>query len=135
MAYNAYKTSQETEVLSAGPLELIRILYRTSLDSVTAARRHLLAGEIRERSAAINKACAALQELLFSVDRDRGGDIAVNLLSLYDYMHRRLIEANIQQSDAPLAEVQSLLATLLEGWQAAERQIAEECHFVEPVFV
>jgi flagellin-specific chaperone FliS len=43
-----------------------------------------------------------------------------NLIELYDYMQRRLIVANVEQSDPPLAEVAQLLATLLEGWMSCQ---------------
>jgi len=56
-------------------------------------------------------------ELNASLDRDRGGEIAGRLSQLYDYMLGRLLEANMQQSDPPLAEVLALLATLAEAWQ------------------
>ena len=41
---------------------------------------------------------------------------------LYDYMLGRLTEANIQQSDAPLAEVLGLLCTLAEAWEGLKQQ-------------
>ena len=55
------------------------------------------------------------------MDRERGGEIAGNLIELYYYMQRRLLEANIQQTDNPLAEVDKLLRTVLEGWQSCVR--------------
>jgi hypothetical protein len=48
---------------------------------------------------------------------------------LYDYIQRRLLEANIQQSDAPLAEGLGLLSTLSEAWagirKAQDEPVAE----------
>ncbi|MGH9719657.1 MAG: flagellar export chaperone FliS, partial [Bryobacteraceae bacterium] len=66
--YNAYDTYLEQKILGASPLELVRILYHASLDSVRAARRHLAAGDIAARSAQIDRATRILLELTSSVD-------------------------------------------------------------------
>ncbi len=114
---NGHDAYLESRVLSADPLDLVNLLYQASIQAVRDARHHLAKGEIGERSQAINKACEILMELNAALDRDRGGEIAQRLAQLYDYMLGRLLEANIQQCDAPLAEVLSLLATLSEAWE------------------
>jgi flagellar protein FliS len=119
MYANASAAYLESRVLSASPVELIRILYESASGAVRDAREHLAAGAIAERSRSINKACGILAELIASLDRERGGEIAGRLGQLYDYMYARLIEANRLQADAPLADVQGLLATLEEAWGAA----------------
>jgi flagellar secretion chaperone FliS len=112
----------ESRILSAGPIELVRMLYQTAAGSVREARHHLEAGDVLARSRAISKAGQALLELTASLDFARGGEIAPRLAQLYDYMLRRLTEANFQQADAPLAEVLALLATLSEGWDSIQTQ-------------
>jgi flagellar protein FliS len=124
MAYTHYDRYLETEVLTADPLKLVNILYRAALEAVGAARRHLAAGEIRERSRKINRTWAILHELRRSLDAERGGEISRSLRDLYVYMQGRLIEANARQQDPPLAEVQQLLTTLQEGWLAAAGRIS-----------
>lgn len=114
-AHDAYL---ESRVLSADPLELVRILYQTAAGAAADARRHLEAGDVLARSRAISKAEGALLELTASLDFASGGETAQRLAQLYDYMLRRLTEANFKQIDAPLAEVHSLLTTLLEAWSA-----------------
>jgi flagellar protein FliS len=113
---NGHDAYLESRVFSAGPLELVHLLYQAGIQAVRDARHFLGKGDIAERSRSINKACEVLMELNSSLDRDRGGEIAQRLALLYDYMLGRLLDANIQQSDAPLAEVLSLLATLGEAW-------------------
>ena len=114
--HSAYRSSHEIEVLSSSPVELIRLLYKGALEAVENGRIFLAKGKIRERSAAITKATLILDELTASLDLDRGGKLAADLRELYDYMQRRLTQANIEQSDSPLAEVQSLISTLSEAW-------------------
>ena len=106
----------ENRVLSADPIELVRMLYQAAESAVRQARRRLEAGEIAARSKAIARACDVLAELSASLDRERGGEIAGRLSRLYDYMTRRLVEANTLQQDALLSEVLGLLGTLAEAW-------------------
>ncbi len=112
----------ESRITTAEPLELVRILYQAATDTVREARRHLAAKDIRARSRAISKAHAIVAELAGSLDRERGGAIAQRLELLYDYIKRRLLEANFAQSDALLAEVLGLLATLGEAWDGVASQ-------------
>ena len=118
MSYSAHDKYREGEILSADPLQLVELLYRAAIQSITDARGYLRAGQIRKRSDAISKACAIVNELMQSLDHDKGGEISKNLAELYDYMLRQLLKANMEQIEAPLAEVNQLLGTLLEGWQA-----------------
>jgi flagellar protein FliS len=106
----------ESRVLTADPIELVNLLYEACTQAVREARRHLAEGRIAERSREINKACEIVIELGASLDYERGGEISQRLALLYDYMQRRLLEANMQQSDAPLADVLGLLSTLWEAW-------------------
>jgi flagellar protein FliS len=106
----------ESQVLTADPMELVRLLYRAAGDAARNASAHLAAGRIAERSRQITKAHAILSQLSVSLDHARGGALSRSLAELYDYMQRRLLEANLRQTAAPLAEVESLLSTLLEGW-------------------
>jgi flagellar secretion chaperone FliS len=114
---NAQDAYLEQRVLSADPLELVRLMYQAAIAAVRDARRDLSAGEIAARSRSISKACGIVLELNAALDHSQDGEISARLAALYDYMLRRLLEANIQQSDALLAEVLGLLSTLSEAWE------------------
>jgi len=116
MSSNVNDRYLEARVMSASPAELIRMLYSGAQQAVREARRHLAAGHIAERSREISRAMGIVLELAASLDRDKGGDLAGQLAGLYDYIGRRLFEANLRQQDEPLAEVLGLLATLAEAW-------------------
>ncbi len=126
MSVKAYQTQQNYDLLSASPMELVRALYRGAIESTRQARAALAEGRIRERSAAITKTAAIVQELTLSLDREVGGEIAASLAELYIYIHQKLGVANIEQSDAPLAEVEKLLSILVEAWEAIPEPAAEE---------
>lgn len=103
-------------VQTADPLTLVRLLYDHALQSVKTARKMLQARDIAARSKAISSASDCLCLLTDSLSLEEGGEISRNLLALYGYMQNRLLEANLHQTDDPLAEVQSLLATLQSAW-------------------
>ncbi|SPF51827.1 Flagellar protein FliS [Candidatus Sulfopaludibacter sp. SbA4] len=139
MWQNAHDAYLESRIYSADPTELIRLLYQTATGAVRNARHHLAAGDIRARTRSITAACEILIELAGSLDHARGGEISRRLAQLYDYMTRKLIEAHFQQSDAPLAEVLGLLATLAEAWnglkqpESASPAVAAESPWASPL--
>jgi flagellar protein FliS len=120
MWQNAQDAYLESRILSASPIELVKLLYQAAIESVRDARRHLANRDIAARARAISKASMVLAELTVSLDHERGRDVSRGLARLYDYMSRRLIEANLQQTDPPLEEVLGLLLTLVEGWEGIQ---------------
>ena len=116
MSNHANDQYLETRVMSASPVELVGMLYEAARQAVREARRHLAAGEIAARARQITRVVDIVAELAGALDPDAGGEITQRLAALYDYIGRRLLDANLRQADEPLAEVDGLLATLEEGW-------------------
>ena len=54
---------------------------------------------------------------------DAGGAIAVNLDDLYDYMHRRLVDASTENDAAPLTEVIDLMVEIKGAWDAMPDEV------------
>ena len=124
MSLAAYQNSQDLDVLSATPMQLVRMLYVGAIGSIQSACDHLRDGDIRERSRQITKACSIIEELTLSLDKERGGQVALDLTELYVYLHKRLIASNIEQQMEPMIEVKRLLETLLEAWREVPDAIA-----------
>ena len=125
----------EQKILSVDPIELIRLVYQRARSSVADAREHLRNKRILERSAAIMRAYMAIHELLSALQPEVAPELCERLQSLYLYMQKRLLEANMRQEDPPLAEVLKLLTTLEEGWAGVAKQLAagrEQIHEAEP---
>ncbi len=125
----------EQMILSASPIELVRIMYQQAIASVADAREHLREGRIRERVQAIRKAYALITELLVSLDASKAPEIVGNLRRLYSYMLTRLNEANFSKSEAPLEEVGRLLSTLADRWQDQVAAAGSEVSDVEAAAV
>ncbi|MDX2151317.1 MAG: flagellar export chaperone FliS [Bryobacteraceae bacterium] len=126
MSLNPYDSYIESAVLTADPMELVSMLIGGGLEAIARSRAALAAGDIAGRSKEIVRAVSILTELSLSVDRNRAPELGRNLIELYDYMQRRLLEANASQQDAPLAEVERLLSTLREGWNQCRSAVLSE---------
>jgi len=64
----------------------------------------------------IGKSIAIIGGLREALDHEVGGELAANLDRLYEYMIRRLTEANRKNDPAVLAEVAGLLQEVKAGW-------------------
>ena len=113
-AYN--RVGITTDVPSASPHKLILMLFDGALHSIRSARMQIQHRNIAAKAENISKAIAIIGELNDSLNHDEGGEIAANLASLYDYMARRLVEANLKNQVEPLNEVDQLLSGLKEAW-------------------
>ena len=113
----------EQMILNAEPVELIRLLYQRAISSVREAREHLAQKRIAERSKSVTRAYAAIEQLIVSLRPETAPELCARLRGLYAYMQQRLLEANMRQVDAPLAEVLDLLTTLEEGWSGVMEQM------------
>jgi flagellar secretion chaperone FliS len=116
----------ETGVMGANPHRLIAMLYQGARQAIALARMHLQQGNVAARGDAIGKAIRIVENgLQQSLNLDVGGEIAGRLDALYTYISRRLLEANVQSSEAMLVEVDGLLATLEEAWTGIAPEFAK----------
>ncbi|QEZ43904.1 flagellar export chaperone FliS [Cupriavidus oxalaticus] len=117
-AINAYsQVGVQTGAMSASPHKLITMLYDGARSAIAKAKFHLEAGDVPARGTAISKAIDIIDNGLRAVlDHDAGGEISANLESLYEYMVRRLMLANLRSDAALLAEVDTLLESLASAW-------------------
>ena len=125
MRNHGYQNYFDNEVLAASPLKLIEMLYGAALDSIAAARRHIRRNDILARTRAVNKALRILGELSRCLNYEAGGELSSRLAGLYGYVRQLLIEANTKQIEAPLAEAEGLMSTLLGAWKACSPTVRE----------
>lgn len=105
----------------ATPHRLIQMLLAGALDRLAQAKGGVLRRERAQKLQGIAKAVAIIEHLRVSLDRDAGGEIARNLENLYDYMVRRLIQANAADDVAAIDEVIALLRDIKSAWDAIPR--------------
>lgn len=112
------KVGREAEILGADPHRLIVLLFDGAEAALTKAQGCLSAQDVPGRSDALIKAIDIIASgLSSSLNLEQGGDLALNLKALYDYMVSRLIHANIHQDANAIAEVQKLLGELASAWR------------------
>ncbi len=114
----AYRTvAVASGVANGDPHEMVLMLFDGALAAIHQATGHLKARRIAEKCAAISKAVRIVDEgLKVSLDVQGGGDLAQRLSSLYDYTVLRLLQANLRNDDAALAEAGKLLTELRSAW-------------------
>lgn len=117
-AMSAYRqVGVQSMVDSASPQQLIKMLFDGLLASINAARGAIERGDINEKVRHIGKAVRILQEgLLGALDREKGGELAGNLASLYEYCTTRLTLANARNDASMVVEVAGLVSTVAQGW-------------------
>lgn len=108
---------KEVAVKTANPLQLVVMLYDAAILSLQKARNHMERKDIEGRSKALNHCISIISELQACLNLKEGGEIASSLDRLYDYMKRRIIKANVDQSVQPLKEIEGLLENLCSAWR------------------
>ncbi len=112
------KVGAHSEVGAASPHRLIQMLLEGALEKINLAKGYMQRGEIALKGNHISWAISIIDGLRMSLDREAGGEIADNLDALYDYMGRRLAEANMTNDPAMLEEVSGLLLEIKSAWDA-----------------
>lgn len=103
---------------SASPHRLVQMLMEGALEKILAAKGFMVKNEIAKKGEQISWAISIIDSLRSCLNVEVGGDFAQNLLDLYNYMERRLLEANIQNDPAMLDEVGQLIGQIKAGWDA-----------------
>ncbi|MEO6698941.1 MAG: flagellar export chaperone FliS [Paraperlucidibaca sp.] len=108
----------QTSVEAASPHRLIQLLYAGAIDRIARARGHMQRKDVADKGLCISRAIDIIDSLRASLDKRHGHLLADNLENLYDYMCRRLLQANNDNDPALLDEVGQLLGELKSAWDA-----------------
>jgi flagellar protein FliS len=108
---------QETAITTQSPGHLIVMLVEGAIRFLKKAIDEIDAGDLGEKGDYIIRAIEILIELDLVLDMEAGGEIAQNLRSLYDFMRRHLVLANIKKDPEMIREVISMLEDLKAGWK------------------
>lgn len=123
-AVNQYKKMGATVAVdTADPHQLIQMLLEGAVERINMAKYHIQNNDAPKKGEQISKAISILDGLKVSLDMEKGGEIAANLESLYDYMQRQLLMANLENKTQNLDEVLSLLNEIRAGWAQIPQDI------------
>lgn len=122
---NAGNAYIENMIKTASPAKLVEMLYVNAVDRLKRAAKFIKDNDIAKATEQISKVESIILELNISLDMEKGGEIAKHLRALYNYMYRRLLEANMEKSISKVEEVRELLQGLLEAWREAMKRAGD----------
>ena len=108
----------ESAVLSASPHQLVVLLFDGALSAMKKAAILMEQGDIPGKGKALSHAINLITNgLRAGLNHEVGGELAANLAGLYDYMTRRLLQANLHNDLAAIDEVSMLLNNIADAWK------------------
>jgi flagellar protein FliS len=112
----AAQAYRHTEASSRSPIELIVMLYDGALRFLSQARDAMERQDVIAKRTALSRALEIVSELQSILNMREGGEIAVSLDSLYAWVHKRIIEANLNNDPVAIDEARRVLIPLRDAW-------------------
>ena len=112
---NPYQSYQQNSVNTASPGELTLMLYNGCLKFITLAKKAMKAGNVQDKNTNLIKAQNIIHEFMVTLNMDI--KVSEELMVMYDYIHRRLVEANVKSDETILEEVEGLVTELRDTWK------------------
>lgn len=126
-AYTA--VSLDSQITGATPHQLIILLYDGAINAMKRAEIYFQSGNIARRGEMISRAINIIDNgLRAGLDHEKGGKIAEELESLYEYISRTLLEVNLNKSGDKLPHLIALMTGMAETWQAIAPQQKQVKH-------
>jgi flagellar protein FliS len=119
-----YHQYQQQQIMTAPPDKLLLMLFDGALRFCRQAKNALEEARLEEAHHHIVRVQDIVMELESSLNMDY--EISSSLWAIYDYLYRRLVEANIKKDAAILDEVSSFLTELREMWAEVALQVRKE---------
>lgn len=117
MYCNGIQSYRKTNVTTSDPVKLVIMCYEGAIDSLKLAIEKMKEKDYEKKAKAIIKAQDIIDELLCSLDLEKGSTIASHLSSLYNYMLRRIIHGDVHRDMGAIDEVIGMLNELLSAWR------------------
>ncbi len=126
MAYgNHAQEYRKNAVLGASPAQLVVMLYDGALRFIEGGRMAMRAKDLTRQNDFLQKAQKIVVELLSTLDREQGGELADNLSSLYGFVLDQLMDANVNDNETSLNNAAKTLGELREAWAAIASTIVK----------
>lgn len=113
-----YRNGTQTEIEGASPHRLIQLMMERVVTKVALAEKYMETESVAEKGVHIGDAISLIDGLQVSLNHKSDQRMASNFDALYDYMKRRLVEANLKNDVAMLREVSGLMHELKSAWDA-----------------
>jgi len=117
VAKNPYAKIEDNAVFTASKEELTLMLYEGALKFINQAIDATERSDLPKANSLIIRVEDIIRE--FQITLDFKYEISNQLNSLYDYMHHRLIEANMKKDVEIMKEVRDMLREFRDTWKEA----------------
>lgn len=111
----AQQVYKQNSVNTASPGELTLQLYNGCLKFIKHAKKAIEQNNIEERHKNLLKAQDIIHELMVTLNMNY--DISKNMMQMYDYIYRRLVEANTKNDIDILNEVEGFVTEFRDTWK------------------
>jgi flagellar secretion chaperone FliS len=112
---NPYQSYKQNSVNTASPGELTLMLYNGCLKFIHQAKKAINEKNIQDKNNSILRAQDIVRELMVTLNPDL--EISKQMMTMYDYMLRRLVEVNIKNDLEILSEVEGLVTEFRDTWK------------------
>ncbi|WCM52921.1 flagellar export chaperone FliS [Pseudomonas sp. WJP1] len=119
------KVNGVAQTSEASPHRLVQMLMQGGLDRIAQAKGAIARNDVAQKGVLIGKAIGIIGGLREGLDLEHQAEALADIDSLYAYMSKRLVEANVKNDPEILNEVARLLITLKEGWDAIGDQTVD----------
>lgn len=128
---NPYQSYQTNAVQTASPGELTLMLYNGCLKFIAQAKKAIEDKDVEARNTNLLKAQKIIQELMITLNMEY--EVAKSMMTMYDYIYGRLVEANIKSDISILEEVEGYVKDFRDTWKQViqmnrQRQYAQGGH-------
>lgn len=115
-ALSAYKElSAHTSITEASPVELIILMYKSVIDHLRLTQQAIERGN--ESADHVSKCLDLIQKgLMAALDYEKGGEIAKNLGSLYNWAIREILTSRLKNNPETLTAVIEVFKNLESAW-------------------
>ena len=117
MTKNPYAKIKHTSIMTASPQELTLMLYNGAIKFCNQAIQAINDSHVEIAHEKIIRVDDIVLEFIASLDHKY--QVANDMALMYDYMHNRLIEANLAKDITILNEVNELLREFRDTWKQA----------------
>jgi flagellar protein FliS len=112
---------RETDIRGATAVRLVVLLYEQAIQDLRQAAQAMDENDIELRTNRINHALEVISRLQVTLDMERGGSVARNLLAFYETLRANLWKAQLYMSKETLLQQITDLLTLRESWAEVDR--------------
>jgi len=116
---NAYSVYKNNSINFASKEKLLLMLCEGAVKFAKLARQAIIDKDINKSNDNIIRTEDIICELMSSLDVSKGGDWAPKLMAVYDFINRRLIQANMTKDVKIMDEVLPLIENIKDTWNQA----------------